>query len=102
MNLDMSRIRNLIHTWMKNIFKGHPHVDSACKRQEDCVPVVVEECDGRILRAWKNLCSEPRLFIKALMDSIDILTEHFGSLNLYDVRRRCNISFDKGWKEPEF
>ena len=57
----------------------------ACKCQEDCVPVVVEERDGRILRAWKNLHSEPRLFIKALMDSIDILTKHFGSLNLYNV-----------------
>ena len=55
-----------------------------------------------MIKAWKSLHSEPRLFIRAVMDSIDILTEHFGSLNLYDVRRRHNISFDKGWKEPEY
>ena len=36
------------------------------------------------------------------MDSIDILTEHFSSLDLNDVRRRRNISFAKGWKEPEY
>ena len=57
----------------------------ASKRQESGVPIVVDECDGRIIRAWKSLHSEPRLFIRAVMDSIDILTEHFGSLNLYDV-----------------
>ena len=79
-----------------------PTCKFACKRQDDCVPVVVEEHDGCILRAWRSLHSEQRLFIKAVMDSIDILTEHFDSLNLYDVRRRCNISFNKGWKEPEF
>ena len=79
-----------------------PTCKFACKRQDDCVPVVVEERDRHILTAWRSLRSEPRLFIKAVMDSIDILTEHFGSLNLFDVRRRRNISFDKGWKEPEF
>ena len=79
-----------------------PTCKFACKRQDDCVPVVVEERDHCILTAWRSLRSEPRLFIKAVMDSIDILTKHFGSLNLFDVRRRHNISFDKGWKEPAF
>ena len=74
----------------------------ASKCQESGVAIVVDERDGRIIGAWKSLRSEPRLFIRAVMDSIDILTEHFGSLNLYDVRRRRNISFNKGWKEPEF
>ena len=60
----------------------------ACKHQHNCVPVVVEERDAHIIRAWTSLRSELRLFIKAVMDSIDILTEHFGSLTLYDVRRK--------------
>ena len=62
-----------------------PTCKFTCKRQDDCVPIVVEECDVRILRAWRSLQSEPRLFIRAVMDSIDILTKHFGSLNLYNV-----------------
>ena len=37
----------------------------ACKRKEDCVPIVIEERDRRIIRAWQSLCSQPRLFIRA-------------------------------------
>ena len=66
------------------------------------MPVVVEEHDACMIRLWTSLCSEPRLFIKAVMDSVDILTEHFGSLNLINVRRKCNNAFTKGWKEPEY
>ena len=72
------------------------------KGQVSGVPIIIDERDGRMIEAWKSLRSEPRLFIRAVMDSIDILTEHFGSLDLYDVRRRRNISFNKGWKEPEY
>ena len=74
----------------------------ACQCQQDCIPVVVEECDACIIRLWQSLCSKPRLFIKAVMDSVDILAEHFGSLNLIDVRRKHNNAFNKGWKEPEY
>ena len=82
--------------------KKPPTCRFKAKREECGVPIIVEEHDGRMITAWQSLRSEPRLFIRAVMDSIDILTEHFSSLDLNDVRRRRNISFAKGWKEPEY
>ena len=86
-------------------YAGEPHIQKPprvryqCK-QVDCVPIFVEEHDVRVIGLWTSLRSEPRLFIKAVMDSI--LAEHFGSLNLVDVRRKRNNAFIKGWKEPEY
>ena len=88
-------------------YAGEPHIQKPprvqyqCK-QVDCVPIFVEERDVRVIGFWTSLRSEPRLFIKAVLDSIDILAEHFGSLKLVDVRRRRNNAFNKGWKEPEY
>ena len=42
------------------------------------------------------------MFIHAVMHAIDILPEHFSTLDLKDVRRKCNKDFNMGWKEPEF
>ena len=42
------------------------------------------------------------MFIHAVMHAIDILAEHFPTLDLKDVKRKCNKAFNMGWKEPEF
>ena len=42
------------------------------------------------------------MFIHAVMHAIDILAEHFSTLDLKDVKRKCNKAFNMGWKEPEF
>ena len=36
------------------------------------------------------------------MYAIDILAEHFSTLDLKDVKRKRNKAFNMGWKEPEF
>ena len=33
---------------------------------------------------------------------VGILAEHFSSLDLKDVKRKCNKAFNKEWKEPEY
>ena len=52
--------------------------------------------------AWDDLRAEPKMFIHAVMHVVDILAEHFSSLDLKDVKRKRNQAFNKGWKEPEF
>ena len=42
------------------------------------------------------------MFIHAVMHAVDILAEHFSSLDLKEVKRKHNKAFNKGWKEPEF
>ena len=37
------------------------------------------------------------MFIHAVMPAIDILAEHFSSLDLKDVKRKCNKAFNMGW-----
>ena len=54
------------------------------------------------MQLWKDLHSEPKLFIHAVMHAVDILAEHFSTLNLKEVKRMCNKAFNKGWKEPEY
>ena len=36
------------------------------------------------------------------MHAVDILAEHFSTLNLKEVKRMHNKAFNKGWKEPEY
>ena len=42
------------------------------------------------------------MFIYAVMHAVDILAEHFSTLDLKDVKRKRNKAFNIGWKEPEF
>ena len=60
------------------------------------------EMDDDIMEAWRHLRAEPKMFIHAVMHAVDILVEHFSTLDLRDVKRKCNRAFNKGWKEPEF
>ena len=63
---------------------------------------VLVESDPEILKTWKELRGEPKMFIHAVMHAIDILAEHFSTLDLKDVKRKRNKAFNSGWKEPEF
>ena len=63
---------------------------------------VLVESDPEILKTWKELCGEPKMFIHAVMHAIDILAEHFSTLDLKDVKRKRNKAFNSRWKEPEF
>ena len=60
------------------------------------------ESDPHILELLTGLRSEPKPFIHAVMDAIDILAEHFSALNLKEVKRMRNKAFNKRWKEPEY
>ena len=42
------------------------------------------------------------MFIHAVMHATDILAEHFSTLDLKDVKRKCNKAFNMGKKELEF
>ena len=39
---------------------------------------------------------------QTVIHAIDILAEHFSTLDLKDVKRKCNKAFNMGWQEPEF
>ena len=60
------------------------------------------EDDSSILDSWKALRSEQRMFLYAVIDAIDILVAHLGSLNLKEVQSKRNQSFIVGGKEPDF
>ena len=42
------------------------------------------------------------MFIHTVMHAVDILAEHFSTLDLKDVKRKPNKAFNIRWKEPEF
>ena len=77
-------------------YKEEPHIQKlpkcffGCPLNDNCESVMVES-DPHILELWKGLCSEPKLFIHAVMH-----------LNLKEVKRMRNKTFNKGWKEPEY
>ena len=88
-------------------YKDKPHIQKPPKcffrspLNDNCESVMVGS-DPHILQLWKDLGSEPKLFIHAVMHAVDILAEHFSTLNLKEVKRMCNKAFNKGWKKPEY
>ena len=88
-------------------YKEEPHIQKPPKcffrspLNDNCESVIVES-DPHILDLWKDLCSEPKFFIHAVMHAVDILAEHFSTLNLKEVKRMRSKAFNKGWKEPEY
>ena len=88
-------------------YKEEPHIQKPpkcffrCPLKDNCESVMVE-IDPHILKLWNSLHSEPKLFIHAIMHTVDILAEHFSSLNLKEVKRMHNKTFNKRWKEPEY
>ena len=82
-------------------YKDEPHIQKPPKCYSAGQKLLVE-MDDDIMEAWEDLRAEPKMFIHAVMHAVDILAEHFSSLDLKDVKRKCNKAFNKGWKEPEF
>ena len=78
-----------------------PHIQKPPKCYSAGQKLLVE-MDHDIMQAWEDLHGEPKMLIHAVMHAVDILTEHFSTLDLKDVKRKCNKAFNKGWKEPEF
>ena len=82
-------------------YMDEPHIQKPPKCYSAGQKLLVE-MDHDIMQAWEDLRGEPKMFIHAVMHAVDILTEHFSTLDLKDVKRKCNKAFNKGWKEPEF
>ena len=82
-------------------YKDEPHIQKPPKCYSAGQKLLVEN-DDDMIEAWKHLRAEPKMFIHAVMHAVDILAEHFSSLDLKDVKRKRNQAFNKGWKEPEF
>ena len=60
------------------------------------------EHDQSIMECWKSLRSGLRMFLHAVSNAIDILVEHFSSINLAKVANKRNDAFRMGWREPDF
>ena len=94
---ELSQVKNM----NSDPYKDEHHIQKPPKCYSAGQKLLVE-MDPDILNAWEELCREPKMFINAVMHAIDILAEHFSTLDLKDVKRKCNKAFNMGWKEPEF
>ena len=94
---ELSHVKNM----NSDLYKDEPHIQKPPKCYSTGQKLLVE-MDPDILKAWEDLRGEPKMFIHAVMHAVDILAEHFSTLDLKDVKRKCNKAFNMGWKEPEF
>ena len=74
-------------------YNDEPHIQKPPKCYSTGETVMVES-DPQILKAWAELCREPKMFIHAVIHAIDILAEHFSTLDLKDVKRKCDKAFN--------
>ena len=51
------------------------------------------EHDQSIMKCWKSLRSELRMFLHAVSNAIDILVEHFSSMDLAKVTKKRDDAF---------
>ena len=54
------------------------------------------------MECWKSLRSGIRMFLHLLSNAIDILVEHFSSIDLAKVTNKRHNAFQMGWREPDF
>ena len=94
---ELSHVKNM----KSDLYKDEPHIQKPPKCYSTG-PKLLVEMDPDILKDWEDLCGEPKMFIHDVMHAVDILAEHFSTLDLKDVKRKCNQAFNIGWKEPEF
>ena len=94
---ELSHVKNM----KSDPYKDEPHIQKPPKCYSTGQKLLVE-MDPDILKAWEDLHGEPKMFIHAVIHAVDILAEHFSTLDLKDVKRKCNKAFNMGWKEPEF
>ena len=64
--------------------------------------IQLSEHDKSIIECWKSLRSGLRMFLHAVSTAIDILVEHFSSMDLAEVVNKRHDGFKMGWKEPDF
>ena len=64
--------------------------------------IQLREHDPSIIASWKSLRSGLRRFLYAVSNVIDILVEHFSSLDLEKVANKRVEAWEKGWREPDF
>ena len=64
--------------------------------------IQLREHDPSIIASWKSLRSGPWRFLYAVSNAIDILVEHFSSLDLEKVGHKRAEAWEKGWWEPDF
>ena len=84
-----------------DMYKEEPHIQKPPRCYSTGETVMVES-NPQILKAWEELCGEPKMFIHTVMHAIYILVEYFSTLDLKDVKRKRNKAFNMRWKEPEF
>ena len=54
------------------------------------------------MECWKSLKSGLRIFLHAVSNAIDILVEHFSSIDLAKVTNKRHDAFQMGWREQDF
>ena len=60
------------------------------------------EHDPSIMGSWKSLRSGLRMLLHTVSNAIDILVEHFSSMDLAKVAKKRDNAFRMGWREPGF
>ena len=93
---ELGHVKNL----KADTYKDEPHIQKPPKCYSTGETVMVES-DPQILEAWADLCGEPKMFIHAVMQAIDILAEHFSTLDLKDVKRKRNKAFIRMMTVPD-
>ena len=86
--------------------KNHQHlskkilvvVDQGIKMEK----IQWSEHDQSIMECWKSLRSGLRMFLHAVSNAIDILVEHFSSIDLAKVANKRHDAFKMGWRELDF
>ena len=94
---ELGHVKNM----KSDLYKDEPHIQKPPKCYSTGQILLVEK-DPDILKDWEDLRGEPKMFIHAVMHAVDILAEHFSTLDLKDIQRKCNNTFNLGWKKPEF
>ena len=54
------------------------------------------------MKSSKSLRSGLRMFFHVVSNAIDILVEHFSSMDLAKVAKKRDDAFRMGWREPNF
>ena len=68
-------------------YKDERHIQKPPKCYSTGQKLLVE-MDDEILKAWEHLRGEPKMFIHAVIHAVDILAEHFSTLDLREVKRK--------------
>ena len=88
---ELSHVKNMD----SDLYKDKPHIQKPPKCYSTGQKLLVE-MDDEILKAWEHLRGEPKMFIHAVIHAVDILAEHFSTLDLREAKRKRNKTFNMG------